>query len=674
MLVAGAAAGLAGAFPASVRASQPVILSDPFSGTGVGWDGFFIDGVANLRREDGVGVLEAGTDLYPADRRAVAFAADRRVRDASITARVVEGGVGPGVVLRRRGPRTWYAAVYDADAATLTVLARTPAGERTVALAPVASAGLSFELTLTATGHHPTQLSASLTDAIGAVTTAEGSDDTAGLQEDGDPGVLATARTGFAHGPGPENSTSAVLLTPQGVKFEQSPAGAERRERVRHWSTARFEQVVVSSAEDPRPTTPSVTAMASGVPVTNGARVTVTSDVPAEVLVEFASNAGFTGSRFVRAGRTDDFRAAMAVVAPQASAGRVYWRPWLRRAGRETAGPSRSFPVLSGPGGSARVRLAIGSCATQFTQPFMRIAEAQPDVLIWTGDLNYLDRAGPLAQTETGYAGLWTALLGTRELQPILERACFAPQRDDHDYGRDNLGSEDVPAYGIHPWDSIMGAEPYYGFRAGLADVFVLEQRRFRDPIELPDTPQKSLLGQQQREWLFEALAKSKEPFKVVCSPCPLHYPTNGDQGNWGAAYTGERDALLEHVERHVSGRTLFVTGDSHSAAVIRFHGFIEVRAAPLDMPLSHPKSEGDGVVFSESGAPAPVTVTGGGPRASQVPPIPELASEGVFPGNPGRFFCMLDILEADGVPTMDVALRRADGSTAYETRLQTDA
>ena len=319
MLAASAAAGVAGALPRSARAAEHVVLSAPFHGTGVGWDGFFSDGVANLLREDGVGVLEAGTDLYPADRRAVAFAADRRVRDATITGQVVDGGVGPGVVLRRRGPSRWYGAVYDRDASTLMVLVRTPAGERILAAAPGLTADSPFELRLTATGRHPTRLTARLVDATGGLITAEAADDTPGLQEEGDPGILATARTGFPHGPGPENSTSSVLTTPQGVAFEQSPAGAERRERVRQWSTARFDQVVVTSAETPRPTAPSVSAMASGMPVPGGARVTVVSDVPAEVLVEFAANPSFAGSSFVRAGRTDDFGAAMADVAQQRS-------------------------------------------------------------------------------------------------------------------------------------------------------------------------------------------------------------------------------------------------------------------------------------------------------------------------------------------------------------------
>ncbi|MEJ7876951.1 MAG: twin-arginine translocation signal domain-containing protein, partial [Solirubrobacterales bacterium] len=64
---------------------------------GRGWPGWTCAGVANLRRESGRGLLEAGSDVFPCDPRPVAFALDRRFVDGAVHAELVAGGAGAGV-------------------------------------------------------------------------------------------------------------------------------------------------------------------------------------------------------------------------------------------------------------------------------------------------------------------------------------------------------------------------------------------------------------------------------------------------------------------------------------------------------------------------------------------------------------------------------------------------
>ena len=74
-------------------------------GPGDGWPGWTCPGVANLRRADGAGLLEAGSDVFPCDPRPVAFArrpALPRRRDRRGRRR--RGRGRPGVVLRRDRP------------------------------------------------------------------------------------------------------------------------------------------------------------------------------------------------------------------------------------------------------------------------------------------------------------------------------------------------------------------------------------------------------------------------------------------------------------------------------------------------------------------------------------------------------------------------------------------
>jgi phosphodiesterase/alkaline phosphatase D-like protein len=314
--------------------------------------------------------------------------------------------------------------------------------------------------------------------------------------------------------------------------------------------------------------------------------VRVASDLPARVEIELASNAAFRRSRRVRAGQTNSFNAATASLSRLQSGRRIYWRARLTRHGQETIGPARSFRVLPAPGDGRRTTIAIGACASQFGPSFDRITERRPDVFLWQGDLNYPDTIGPLAQTVAGYAGIWRDFLANPRMEAIFERSLFAAQRDDHDYGVQDANSTTLVPQGLAPWENLMEDRLYYRFRAGAAEFWVLDQRRFKSDPSLPDAQDKTLLGHAQREWLLRTLAASHARFKVVCSPCTLApLPANGRDGSWATGFTAERDLLLEHVREHVTGRTIFVTGDTHWTMVYDRDGLFEARPCPLGIP-----------------------------------------------------------------------------------------
>jgi hypothetical protein len=259
----------------------------------------------------------------------------------------------------------------------------------------------------------------------------------------------------------------------------------------------------------------------------------------------------------------------------------VHWRARLHRRGRVTVGPAYHFRVPQ-----HRARIAIGACAAQFGPIFDELARREPDVFVWQGDLNYPDTVGPLAQTVPAYAGIWRELLANPRLRPILDRACFAVQRDDHDYGVQDANSTNLVPWGLTPWEGLMEARTYYRFAAGPAEVWVLDQRRFKSDPARPDTADKTLLGPAQRRWLMRTLAASRAPFKIVCSPCTLApLSANARDGSWAEGFTAERDLLLRRVAERVSGRTLFVTGDTHWTMVYDRDGLFEARPCPLGIP-----------------------------------------------------------------------------------------
>jgi hypothetical protein len=658
LLVAGAAAGAALGLPQRALPQAPATWQRGVRftelGPGDGWPGWVCPGVANLRRRDGLGLLEAASDVFPCDPRPVAFVLDQRFRDGQIEAVVERGGAGAGLVLRRSGPRDYYAAVYDDEHAELVLLRRSPTGAQELARTPVVRPVGAFRLTLNARGARPTQLTAVLDN--GAVPIeATASDGAGALQGAGDPGVLATARTLFpSDGPPVLPALGNLHLLPYGVQegqaFIESPAGQQVIGAIRERSTSAFSQIVVRASGRPRITRPSVVAATAGAPLAGGAKLRVAVDVPARVEIEIASDARFRHARRLPVSATNRFDAVLASASGLAAGRRVYWRARVRRRGSEKVGPTRSFRVLPRAGSSAPATIAIGACASQFGPIFDRVAARRPDAFVWQGDLNYPDTIGPLAQTVPAYAGIWRDFLANSRMSPILDRTLFAAQRDDHDYGVQDANSTNLVPWGLAPWEALMEHRLYYRFSAGLADVWVLDQRRHKSNPDDPDTRAKTLLGRAQRAWLMRTLAASRAPFKVVCSPCTLA-PVSGNarDGSWATGFTAERELLLAHIRKHVSGRTVFVTGDTHWTMVYDRGGLFEARPCPLGIPT-----------------PNDITLTD--------PQVAENAR-----GKPGVEYAddnsghvaFLTISGHGRSARLDLSLMREDGATPYRKRFE---
>jgi hypothetical protein len=636
LLAAGAAAAASLRLAPAARGAEPQAYRIDFAAAqdGDGWPGWMSPGVANLRRAGGQGLLEAGSDVFPCDPRPVAFLLDHRQADVEIAANVVSPGAGAGLVLRRTGPRDYFAAVYDSEQGALLLLRRSPDGVAELARAPVNRRGTT--LWFRARG---TELAATFGDA--AVQAAA-------PRRAGDPGVLATARTLFpSSGPPVLPALGNLHLLPYGVQegqaFIESPVGQALMGRIREQSTAVFAQIEIRGSGPPRPTRPSVVAAGNGRPVFGGATVRVATDIPARVQIEVSADPRFRKRRKLPQAITGDFHSVIAEVDGLKPGQRAYWRPRLRRKGRESVGPVREFTVLPRKGTRERFTIAIGSCAAQFGPAFDQIAQRRPDVFIWQGDLNYPDTLGPLAQTVPAYAGIWRDFLANPKMAPIIERGMFAVQRDDHDYGLQDANATNLVEHGLAPWEALMERRTYYRFEAGQAGVWVLDQRLHKSDPAAPDGPEKTLLGAQQREWLLRTLSASKARFKVICSPCTLApLSANARDGSWAAGFTAERDLLLDHIRTRVGGRTIFVTGDTHWTMVYDRDGLFEARPCPLGIPT-----------------PNDITLTQ--PQAAE----DARRAPGVAYADDDRGHFAFLTIAAD----LDLEMVREDGHVAYRTR-----
>ena len=143
---------------ASAAVSTRPRLLDLAARRGLGTAAGPASGVANFRRVAGEGLLEAGSDVFPNDPRPVAFAVDRRFRDGTIRATITRTGDGPGVVLRRVGPRAYYAAIYDRERSALILVRREGTDLHELASAPAPLVATPLTLSLRAVGRSPTLL------------------------------------------------------------------------------------------------------------------------------------------------------------------------------------------------------------------------------------------------------------------------------------------------------------------------------------------------------------------------------------------------------------------------------------------------------------------------------------------------------------------------------------
>ncbi|MGH7558800.1 MAG: alkaline phosphatase D family protein, partial [Gemmatimonadota bacterium] len=197
--------------------------------------------------------------------------------------------------------------------------------------------------------------------------------------------------------------------------------------------------------------------------------------------------------------------------------------------------PEIAFRTFPRPGEPTRLRIALVSCARVLwdsIQPIWTAIEAdRPDVVVWLGDNNYFEDADsthPADWTDPArMAFKYAELRDLPTLQPVLRQAVNYAIWDDHDYGDGDPDrtfplKREVsrvferfwanPAYG--PGPEIDGI--YSRVVMGDVELFLTDDRFYRDPEDGPRVPGKTLMGAEQLAWLKEGLAASRARLKIV--------------------------------------------------------------------------------------------------------------------------------------------------------------
>ena len=227
---------------------------------------------------------------------------------------------------------------------------------------------------------------------------------------------------------------------------------------------------------------------------------------------------------------------------------------------------------------------ALGSCAyineTQYDRPgnpyggeyeiFETIAGKNPDMMLWLGDNIYLREVDWYSWT--GIVKRYNQARSLPQMQALLASTHHYAIWDDHDFGPDNSDRSFVhkdetlrafnlfwanEGYGLPGLDGVTGQ-----FQWADVDFFLLDNRFHRSP-DNRKTGDKTMFGKEQLEWLIDALASSKAPFKFVVTGGVVLNSAQGGE-NYVHLYPEERTWLLKQIEAEGIKNVIFLTGDVH--------------------------------------------------------------------------------------------------------------
>lgn len=253
-------------------------------------------------------------------------------------------------------------------------------------------------------------------------------------------------------------------------------------------------------------------------------------------------------------------------------------------------------------------RFAIGSCHYSnepvYDRPgngygysdnriFNTIVAQKPELMLWLGDNIYLRE--PDWNTKTG---IYKRYIHMRTNPAIKNLLSYCPNYaiwDDHDFGPNDADRgfwnktttlqafKDFwanPGYGVN---GEPGITTYFEWAD--AEFFLLDDRYNRTPNDSKDD-NKTILGQNQKQWLLDNLLRSKATFKFVAVGGQF-LNTMAKYENF-ANYAKERSEIIDFIQANKIKNVVFMTGDRHHAEISKLQGdttkpsIYDVTSSPL--------------------------------------------------------------------------------------------
>jgi len=262
----------------------------------------------------------------------------------------------------------------------------------------------------------------------------------------------------------------------------------------------------------------------------------------------------------------------------------------------------------------------------------------KPDFFVHTGDIEYYDKPAPYADNVELARFKWNRIYALPFQRDFHNAVASYFIKDDHD----TLKNDCWPGqnYGDLTWEQglklfpeqvPMGEKTYRTIRWGKdLQIWLMEGRDFRSPNNMPDGPEKSIWGKEQKQWFYDTVEKSDATFRVLISPTPVVGPDRGgkndNHANKGFTHEGEeirafigkqKNMFIVCGDRHwqyvsldpVSGVREFSCGpttDEHAGGFSEanrsdMHQYLKVKGGFLSVEVSRNRGQ-PGIVFRHHG------------------------------------------------------------------------
>ncbi len=200
-----------------------------------------------------------------------------------------------------------------------------------------------------------------------------------------------------------------------------------------------------------------------------------------------------------------------------------------------------------------------------------------PSFSVFTGDSVYYDRDNPRGKTVDLCRLHWQRMYALPLIKDYLRHVPAYWEKDDHDtFFDDCWRTYDAPwiapltfeeGAGVFLEQVPMSPKLYRTFRWGKGlQIWLVEGRDFRSPNDMPDGPDKTIWGKEQKEWLKSSILESDATFKILVSPTAIVGPDNSEQEDNHAnpAFYSEGKEFRDWTRKNKLNNFYVTSGDRH--------------------------------------------------------------------------------------------------------------
>ena len=196
----------------------------------------------------------------------------------------------------------------------------------------------------------------------------------------------------------------------------------------------------------------------------------------------------------------------------------------------------------------------------------------KPSFFVHTGDIEYYDKPLPYALNVELARFKWNRIYSMPFQRNFHNNVSSYFIRDDHETLKNDCWPGQT--YGDITWkDGLeifreqvpMGEKTYRTVRWGKdLQIWLVEGRDFRSNNTMPDGPNKTIWGAEQKKWFFETVEKSDATFRILISPTPIVGPDramkNDNHANKGFTYEGNELRSFISKQKNI----FIICGDRH--------------------------------------------------------------------------------------------------------------